>query len=263
MIKYYDAVLVFNGNNAWKEPDVLGDILAEYVDNGGGVVLSCLSHAEGLGGKWKRLKYSPLMPGRDKTGHQLTIGQVNKPYHPLMEDIYEFNGGNMSFHVAASVNERATVVARWSNGQPLCVVLDNHPSVSRGRVVSLNFYPFSSNHMAPKQEVKENVGTESKENDGNGNENNNTTSENAQPATESTPVPSSENNNNTVAAPIQEPLTGDADYWDATTDGCIFLRNALRFVAEPTYHTEEGIFTCHQCVSREWFWYYGYRWKTD
>ena len=201
MIKQYDSVLVFNGNNYWLEPEVLGDILAEYAENGGGVVLSCLSQTETLGGKWRRLKYSPILPGKDRTGYQLTIGQVNKPYHPLMEDIRDFNGGNMSFHVAGVVNERATVLARWSNGQPLVTVLDNHPGITRGKIACLNFYPFSSNHV-----TLQNISEEG------------------------------------------ENIEVDADYWDASTDGCVLFRNALRFVAQPTYHTEGGLFTCNRCV---------------
>lgn len=148
MLALYDAVVVFNGNNVWLNADGLGDMLANFVDNGGGVVLMCLSSAEALGGKWRRLKYSPIFPGRDRTGFQLSIGQVSKPHHPLMENVNSFNGGNMSFHVSGAVNERASIICRWSNGQPLIAVLDNHPTVPRGRVVYLNFYPFSSSTSA-------------------------------------------------------------------------------------------------------------------
>ncbi len=59
-----------------------------------------------------------------------------------MSGCTEFDGGQTSFHVAGAVNETgANTVVRWTNGLPLVVVLDEHPTVERGRVVSVNFLP--------------------------------------------------------------------------------------------------------------------------
>lgn len=59
-----------------------------------------------------------------------------------MENVHKLNGGYRSYHVTGAVNESgASIVARWSNGTPLTVVLDHHSKVERGRVVSLNVLP--------------------------------------------------------------------------------------------------------------------------
>ena len=71
--------------------------------------------------------------------------QIEKEGHPLVSGLNTFDGGNTSFHVAGAVNESgANTVARWADGLPLLVVLDEHAKVERGRVVSLNFIPCSS-----------------------------------------------------------------------------------------------------------------------
>jgi hypothetical protein len=70
----------------------------------------------------------------------------------LVSGVESFDGGKSSFHVTGAVNETggntvvrytyfALFIQRWSNGLPLVVVLDEHPAVERGRVVSINFLP--------------------------------------------------------------------------------------------------------------------------
>jgi hypothetical protein len=139
----YRSVLVysdvgFSGNTA------LGNVLADYVDAGGGVVLATFAF-------WDTGALS--IQGRLKTGGYLpftTAGQTNTPSltlvpdvpaHPLLNGVSSFNGGGGSYHnFFINVRSNAQLVAHWSNGQPLVGAL----GVSQGRVVGLNFYPPSS-----------------------------------------------------------------------------------------------------------------------
>jgi hypothetical protein len=86
----YDSVLVFGfreegvDKGRWKEPDSLGDSLAEFALGSarkktfkkGGIVIAGLSHALALGGKWRQYKMNPLLTGRPVSTPGLTLGQV-------------------------------------------------------------------------------------------------------------------------------------------------------------------------------------------
>ncbi len=63
------------------------------------------------------------------------------PAHPILSGISSFNGGASSHHNAAALDAATTLVATWSDGQPLAA-FGTKPS--GGRVVALNMYPPSS-----------------------------------------------------------------------------------------------------------------------
>ncbi|KAL2916469.1 hypothetical protein HK105_203902 [Polyrhizophydium stewartii] len=175
LLKSYDAVLVLalnkeNSNSpsltgGWPEPDALGDLLADFVIrprddeaessvshpgvrpapvHRGGVVLGPLTHWETIGGRWRKHKIAPLLPGRQKHTPHLVLGKVDHKGHAVMSGVERFAGGDTSYHVTGAVNEAgACEIARWSNGLPLVVVLEDHPMVDRGRVISLNYCPIA------------------------------------------------------------------------------------------------------------------------
>ena len=90
-LRNYDSLLVFGFKEEgkeicrWKEPDALGDMLADFVIGGngknprnlGGVVMGPLTHSLALGGKWRRHKMSPLLPGRQMTAKHMKMGKVS------------------------------------------------------------------------------------------------------------------------------------------------------------------------------------------
>jgi hypothetical protein len=88
-LRNYDSVLVFayqdeKDHSRLKEPDALGDVLSDYIlgnkDKGpgnGGVVVAPLTHALAIGGRWRKRKLSPLLPGRRITDEpHLKLGTV-------------------------------------------------------------------------------------------------------------------------------------------------------------------------------------------
>jgi hypothetical protein len=65
-----------------------------------------------------------------------------QPQHPLLDNVLSFHGDAESYHVSGAVSESgAKVISKWSDGLPFVVVLDEHPMVQRGRIVTLNFVP--------------------------------------------------------------------------------------------------------------------------
>lgn len=88
-LRNFDSVLVFGlpddrrEIHHWKEPDFLGDLLAEYVlgtknSKKGGVVLGPMTHALELGGRWRKQRLNPLLPGRVINSKACKIGKVSQ-----------------------------------------------------------------------------------------------------------------------------------------------------------------------------------------
>lgn len=137
-LQAYEAVYVWS-NSSFANPDGLGDALADYVDAGGGVVVSTFafwSTSINLGGRFVTGGYLPFTQGSQASPGGLTLVPVTSG-HPLLAGVVSFNGGTSSYHNAPIAPvEGATLVAEWSNGQPLVGFL--------GRVVGLNFFPPST-----------------------------------------------------------------------------------------------------------------------
>ncbi|KAJ3126853.1 hypothetical protein HK098_007057 [Nowakowskiella sp. JEL0407] len=140
LLSKYHSILILTNTAKWVEPEGLGDLLSDYVHfRKGGVVLVSTNHNEAPGGKWRKYRLSPLLPGREKVEAGLEMGKIELSGHPLLDGVGKNVGLEQSTFASAALNESGgTIVARWSNGQPLVAVLDDHPSAERGRVVSLN-----------------------------------------------------------------------------------------------------------------------------
>src|SRR5205823_3361057 len=83
----YDSVLTFD-NNQYKDAALLGDTLADYVDQGGGVVQMNFALDQGLelGGRWSTDGYSCILPGA--VGGSASLTAVPKePASPLVQGV--------------------------------------------------------------------------------------------------------------------------------------------------------------------------------
>ena len=141
----YDAVLVFS-DAPFADANTLGNVLADYVDGGGGVVQATFtfltSTGYDLGGRWRTQNYNVWQPGSQNSPGGLTLGTIYVPNHPILVGVNSFNGGTSSYHnTVGSLHPSATAIADWSNGRHLIAV--NNVSFV-GAVAGLNFYPPSS-----------------------------------------------------------------------------------------------------------------------
>ena len=138
----YRSVLVYS-DAPFNDATAVGNVLADYVDAGGGVVLATFAYnntGDGLQGRLKTGGYLPFSTGTQNSGTPLTLVPTLAS-HPVLNGVASFNGGSSSYHNSAiATNVGSELIATWSNGQPLV----GTKGISQGRVVGLNFYPPSS-----------------------------------------------------------------------------------------------------------------------
>ena len=142
-LQQYSAVLVFRNSN-FSDNTALGDVLADYADAGGGVVVATFAFNSGtLSGRIVSGGYLPFTQGSQTSGTPLTL-IPDVPAHPILAGVNSFNGGSNSFHDTISLTAGAFQVAHWSNDVPL--VATKQPTT--GKIVGLNFYPPSSDYAS-------------------------------------------------------------------------------------------------------------------
>lgn len=142
-LRKYKSVLVYS-DASFNNSTNLGNVLADYVDQGGGVVIATFSFysSGGLGiqGRLATGGYLPFTSAGQSSASGLTMVK-DLPTHPILDGVASFNGGNSSYHNSSITTANgAALVAHWSNGQPLVGAREAGP----GRVVGLNFYPPSN-----------------------------------------------------------------------------------------------------------------------
>ncbi|SFS00707.1 PEP-CTERM protein-sorting domain-containing protein [Mitsuaria sp. PDC51] len=149
LLKSYDAVLVFNDtfNKPFASATQLGNVLADYVDAGGGVVEAGLSHATipfgGLTGRFVTGGYDVFNANNNQNSCG-SLGRVADPQSPLMRDIDSFSGGLSALCYRVTPKAGASVVAYWTNDKPLLGYRTDH----KGIVVGLNMFPVSGDVQA-------------------------------------------------------------------------------------------------------------------
>ena len=139
----YDVVLTFN-NNQWLSiggvsPDLVGDLLADYLDEGGAFVENSYVNdwdAWQLGGAYISGGYSAFTQATQDFSGTFTMGTVLEPTHPIMTDVTTFATAGTSLIQDNGVAEGAVRIADWDNGEVLFAVKDN--------VVSCNFLPMAT-----------------------------------------------------------------------------------------------------------------------
>ena len=138
----FDAVLVWS-NLGFVDATLLGDNLAQYVDNGGGVVLATFANSspdavDTPGGRWENAQYEIIMPHSGTTTGVASLGTIMQPGHPIMSGVGLFGGGSSSFRpTTTSLYPSGQLIASWSDGSTLVAVRED----TVGARVDLGFYP--------------------------------------------------------------------------------------------------------------------------
>jgi len=136
-LRQYQAILFFSYHGFSQV--AIGDLLANYVDEGGGVVVATYSNC-GTGnrieGRWMQEAYDPLLVGTTSRTNGLSMGKFI-PSHPILAGVLSFEGGVLSSHGDGKLHPDAQVIAEWSNGRPLVSELKK----SKTSIININFYP--------------------------------------------------------------------------------------------------------------------------
>jgi len=150
-LQAYNSVLVYS-DAIYADANALGNVMADYVDAGGGVVCAMFEIGYGSGpnphptaqmkGRWDRQGYYVIPRTAQHGPPQATLGTVYDPTHPIMQGVSTFDGGTTSARPtpATIIPPGATRIADWSDQSPL-VVTKTIAGVPRA---DLGLYPPSS-----------------------------------------------------------------------------------------------------------------------
>ncbi|MBX2803770.1 MAG: thrombospondin type 3 repeat-containing protein [Myxococcales bacterium] len=154
----HDTLLVWN-NTAFANTDALGDVVADALEAGKGVVLAgnALDSNLGLSGRFWSQNMAPVTDYGTATspGGNLTVVAVEREDEwlvgPTTGHITDYgvrfvSGGASSFHVSglrALARPQARLVHQWSNGEPATYLLEP-AQPGEGRVAIFNMNPVST-----------------------------------------------------------------------------------------------------------------------
>ncbi len=142
----YDVVLIFN-NNQWLQaagvsPHRVGNILAEYIDQGGFFIEnSYVMDYQGweLGGSYATYGYSAFTRADTDISGDFSLGTVHQEGHAILTDVETFSGTGNILVQNYGIAENATRIVDWDNGEVLIAI--------KGPVVSINMLPVKSSYI--------------------------------------------------------------------------------------------------------------------
>ncbi len=143
-LQAFDAVLIYSDCNPTykiQSAEVLGDVLADYFDGGGAVIVMSMANSGSMiQGRFGRASngYILLDGAASWDNPASELGTVFEMRSPLLENVATFKAG-AAWRSRGSVLNGGILVASWADGVPLIV-----RGVKSGRrMVTLNFFPAS------------------------------------------------------------------------------------------------------------------------
>ena len=141
-LEMFQAVLVWS-NSPYLQSAGLGDALADYVDQGGGVVEGVFSFDPGtsLGGRWNSEQYSVFTVSANLLEFDLVFTPT-QPAHPILNGV-TFIPDVMNFFNPSGLQGGSVSIADWNNlstGEVFPAVA-TRPGPHGGQIVGLNFHP--------------------------------------------------------------------------------------------------------------------------
>jgi PKD repeat protein len=133
-LEAYDVVFAFT-DFACNDAEAMGNVLADYVDAGGRVVLGTFvwyGPGFGMGGRILTSPYNPFVGVTPTDFATLDMGDYDAT-HPIMQGV---STCTTYFRSVVSVSPDAKLVASWAGGNPFVAVYDN--------VTGINAYPGSN-----------------------------------------------------------------------------------------------------------------------
>ena len=124
----FDGVLVF-GWNYWYSPTAIGNLLADFVDSEGRLMVAIAANATGgdwqIKGRFNTQNYWLISPnGGDFTG-PYSMGTVHHPEHPIMSGVSSVVCG-AKLSNSAVVSAGAVRLADFTDGTPLIVIKEQN-----------------------------------------------------------------------------------------------------------------------------------------
>ncbi|MFI5164216.1 MAG: choice-of-anchor D domain-containing protein, partial [Bacteroidia bacterium] len=133
-LQAYDAVLTWT-DYSYQNSTLLGNVLADYVDAGGGVVTAIFTTGNWsrIGGRFDSQNYWAINPTNYYYGgSNQTLGTIFQPLNPIMKNVTSLTGNSRPSSNA--IMSGAVNIANWSDGMPLVVTknINGHNRVDLG-----------------------------------------------------------------------------------------------------------------------------------
>lgn len=138
----YDLVMTTN-NTQWLQagnvnPAVIGDLLADYIDQGGKAIVNEFAYSYDdwrMGGRFINEQYGPFTPSTTDADIAVSLGTILAPGHPVMKGVNSLQYTGFVQNVGLAPG--AVALTTWSNGD-LCMAANKN-------VVALNLLPSLGN----------------------------------------------------------------------------------------------------------------------
>ena len=133
LLQQYDALLVWT-RQPLDDANAFGDVLADYVDAGGGVVVGTFANALGVNpfrplGRWPN-GYEVIVGGGGWNFGPIALGTVLQPNHPVLAGVTTFSAG---YHTTSTtLSPGAQLLARTDLGTVLAAEGGNPRRVDVG-----------------------------------------------------------------------------------------------------------------------------------
>jgi probable HAF family extracellular repeat protein len=136
----YDAILLYS-EDLFNNGIILGNLLADYLDAGHGLVVAPFADVRTFSLIEGRLLTGGYLPFRNSAPGADALMTLSKelPQHPILKGINSLEA-QYAARVGLDMAPDLEHIARWSNGDPL--VAARQPTA--GRIVGLNVFPVSS-----------------------------------------------------------------------------------------------------------------------
>jgi predicted ester cyclase len=132
LLMNYDAVLTWTNNQPY-DREAFGNVLADYVDQGGGVVIGAFAFSGtswwGIGGRIMDPSYTPLASQNSGNHYSSASMEIVNPSHPIMNGVTTATDVYRDYTMLTDGSE---LVARWNDGENFVA--------AKGNIVGVNSY---------------------------------------------------------------------------------------------------------------------------
>ncbi|PYK64400.1 MAG: hypothetical protein DME50_13760 [Verrucomicrobia bacterium] len=143
-LQQYNIVYAFS-NNGWADATAMGNVLADYEDAGGVVVVSTFAWDNrgpwNLAGRWMTGGYTPY-DSTSTTNFSTNTANITDPGHPLMQGVTSLTA---FFRNGVTLTAGAASVAVWTDGPPAVAYKANsgHTAVGLNAYLGVVAEPFT------------------------------------------------------------------------------------------------------------------------
>lgn len=131
-------VLVIYSDQAFADSTGLGDMLADFVDQGGTVIVALnalVQGADGLGGRFMNENYSPLKAASASSAGAAALDTFDAG-HPLMNGVS--TAGALAHLDVNTTGSEVEIVATWDSGEAFVAIKQLDPAPLPGQVIAIN-----------------------------------------------------------------------------------------------------------------------------